>query len=393
MNICYISWEYPPEINGGVAVYIKEIALAMRDKGNNVFVITKSNSEDSEGFEDGIFVLRLKPKRLKIISNLKSFIPRTVERLEFSNRVSKKLKYLTKDKGIDIVESAEAYSCGFMYYLFRKKPPLVIKLHTPEGIIFKWNRESINLDIKFLSKMEEFLMLRAKKLICITDSMRDIIKRFYGFNIDSAPKVYNPFNIRKISSATFSEKDDSVLYVGRLEFRKGVHLFIEAIPKILKDAPFAKFIIIGGDCGMRGYIDRKIEEYSCRDKIILLDALSREEIYKFYNSAKIFVLPSLWENFPYVLLEAMAYGCCVVAANNGGALEIIEDGKNGCLFKTGSSIDLADKVIRLLKDKDLSLNIAANAKDSITNITEPEHIAEETLNIYKSLLCDDKKYA
>lgn len=385
MKICYLTWEYPPEINGGVAIYVSEIAKAMKKLGNDVFVITRTEYEDREGYEDGVYVVRVKSKKLKMFKLIREKLPRTLERLEYSWLVSKKLKEIVKNYGIDVVESCEAYSQGFWYYLFREKPPLIIKLHTPEGIIFHWNNEELNLDLKLLIQMEEFWILRARAIVSITENMKRLFSNLYQIELNQTPVIYNPLSISE-TSISLSRNSNIVLYVGRLEFRKGVHILLKAIPLVLKNFPEVEFVLIGKDCGMRWYIEKKIREYSFQDKVFIYDHLPREEVFTFYRRAKACVVPSLWENFPYTILEAMSFGLPVVASGAGGILELIKDRENGILFTPGSFLDLADKISLILRDEALASKLGLNAFRSVRELTAPPAIAERTLEVYRSVL-------
>jgi glycosyltransferase involved in cell wall biosynthesis len=382
MNICYLTWEYPPEVNGGVAVYIHEIAGAMKRIGHNVFVITRSEKEEHERIEEGIRVIRLKPKHYKIFNFCREIIPKTVTRLEFAIRVAKTLRKIHKKYKIDIVESLEAYSIGFIYYLFYKKPPYVIKLHTPEGIIFRWNERNINIDIKLLSLMEEFWLWRAKKIVAITNSMKKLIKEFYRVRLQNIPVVHNPLSLANFHRDKEGEKEDFFIFIGRLEFRKGPHILVEAIPYVIKEFPDVRFYFIGKDCGMKGYLESKISEFNCGKNVIFYEHLPREEIFSFYKKALACVIPSLWENFSYVMLEAMALKCLLVVSEVGGLSEVITDGKNGFTFRPGSFLDLKDKLIYILRNKEKMPPYTETAFNTLRDLTQPGKVATETEKLY-----------
>ncbi|MCD6220045.1 glycosyltransferase family 4 protein [Candidatus Calescamantes bacterium] len=385
MNICYLTWEYPPEVNGGVAVYIREIARAIRRIGHRVFVITRTGKKTEEKYEDGIYVIRLAPQKYDFFNFCRNRIPRTVERIEFGIQVAKKLRQLHKEVKIDLVESPEAYSLGFIYYLFYKFPPYVVKLHTPEGIIFRWNERENTLDIKLLTKMEELWMLRAKRLILITQAMKELIKTFYGIDIKKEVLIRNPL-VLPPRLERIKERKGFFLFVGRLEFRKGPHILIEAIPYIIEEYPDIKFYFVGKECGMKSYLVGKIKEKKCDRNVIFYDCLPWEEVLKLYPQALGCIIPSLWENFSYVVVEAMALGCPVIAPDVGGFSEVIENEVTGLLFKTGSFLDLKDKLLYLLKNREKIDFIANNASVRIREITAPERIANETLNAYVQII-------
>ena len=395
MNICFLTKDYFPNIKGGVGSYVYEISHALTKLGHRIFVITSVESPDYDckiDNDEGIMVFRVKPVSLSFLNLFRERIPGLVERLEYSFAVSKKLKEIHRKYHIDIVEGYEARAEGFWFYLFRRSPPLVIKLHTPEGIIFKWNGTPDSLDIKLITKLEEFWLMRAKKIVGITKSIVELAKILYGFN--SISVIHNPLDITKFKNVSAYELSNeiNILYVGRLEFRKGVHVLIKAIPKVLEKIPTAKFTFIGDDCGMKWFLENKINEFGCREQVNLIPHISRDKLIDYYLQATICVIPSLWENFPYTCLEPMALGKVVVAANAGGIREIIEDGINGILFTPGSYQDLANKIISVCLDIQLRKKIESNARKRIELLCNPEKIAKETINIYESCLNNDKAH-
>ncbi|MCM8773920.1 MAG: glycosyltransferase family 4 protein [Candidatus Omnitrophica bacterium] len=372
-----------------MGIYVYEMSRALVRAGHNVYIITKTEDVPVDYIDEGVRVFRVRPKRIKIWDTLRLEIGGLLERLEYSLAVSEKIRQILKFYPIDIVESIEARAEGFWYYLFKNTPPLVIKLHTPEGIIFKWNKTPHSLDVKLMTKLEEFWLMRAKKLIGVTFAINELMKHLYG--VDSIPVIYNPLDVNRFnksnnSSVSEAKRDINILYVGRLEFRKGVHILVRAIPKVLERIPHAKFSFIGDDCGMRWYLEKKIDEFRIQKYVNFISHISREKLIDFYLRATVCVIPSLWENFPYSCLEPMALGRAVIAADVGGIKEIIEDGINGILFKAGSNLDLADRIISLCLDDGLREKIESNSKKRIEFLCNPEKIVLETIKLYENCL-------
>lgn len=387
MNVCFLSREYPPRINGGVGVYIYEMARTLTELGHTAHVITQASEGEEENIEDGVYVYRVKPVKLPVFLFIRNNLARTFERLEYSFAVSKKLKQIVKKKQIDVVESTDARIEGFWYYLIHKKPALLIKLHTPESIIFDWNNIPRSLDHSILKIIEEFWFMKARKLLCISAEMPHVLSKYYKYDFRGIIQLPNPVNVDLFKPDWNSEsrQERSILYAGRLEFRKGVHVLIRVIPEILKEFPGAKFIFIGRDDGMKPYMLRKIKEFACEKNTLFLDHLPRNELPGYYQKSSLCVIPSLWENFPYACLEAMACGKPVVASCVGGITEIIENGINGVLVAPGSVKELARAIIGLLRDKPLADKLGKAASESITERYNRFKIAEESIKIYQGV--------
>lgn len=385
MNILFLSREYPPKLVGGVGIYIYEASRILARLGHKVFVITEAIDCPVEYIDKGVHVFRVKLVKLGIFNLLRSRIKGFIERLEYSYSVSKKIKEVVSKHKIDIVESCEARAEGFWYYLFNNKPPLVVKLHTPEGIVYKLNRDPKSKDRDLIEKLEEWWINRANKPVGISKSVVDLTQKHYKIKFDNIPIVCNPIDSNVFKPAEVLSNKGYVLYVGRLEFRKGVHVLINAIPFILKKNPQVRFILIGNDCGMKGYIMSKISQLGIKESVELIDQISREKLVSYYQESAVCVFPSLWENHPYVILEAMACGKIVIASDVGGIPEIINDRVNGLLVPAGSSLCLASALKEALENKKLQEELGANARGFINEHYAPEKVVQKTLIIYKEL--------
>jgi glycosyltransferase involved in cell wall biosynthesis len=384
MNILFLSKDYPPNLIGGVGIYTLEMSRILAKSGQNVFVITSANDLESEYIDKGVRVCRVKPKRFKALDLLRNKIGGFIERLEYSLSVSKKIKDLDRRFKIDIVESCEARAEGFWYFLFNRKPALVVKLHTPESIVFKLDSVRRNLDYALIEFLENWWIERADSIVGLTDAIVDLTKAYFKLNRKYFPKMPNPIdaNLFKISPVKAPSGKRIILYAGRLEFRKGVHILIKTVPIVLKEFPDALFIFAGSDCGMRPYITKKIQEFCCAENVTLKDYISREDLVGYYQEASICVIPSLWENHPYVCLEAMACGRAVIASRVAGLAEIIKDNENGILAVPGSFMDLAEKIKNILKDSEKRGRIGINAKKFIDAFYSPESVLRQAMSIY-----------
>lgn len=390
MRICYLSKEYPPKVNGGVGVYTYEMAHLLSKRGHQVYVLTQQHDDLENCSQDGVNIIKVPPLRLPFFDKIRENLRNFVERLEYSYSVSKKLSELVHQEKIDIVESCEARAEAFWYYLFRNKPPLVIRLHTPEGLIFKWNQSPKNLDYKLINKLEEFWILRARKIVGISEAIIDVTSRYYKYNFNGVSLIPNPINT-EIFSPPFKKDSNKrgqfqIVYIGRLEFRKGVHVLVKAIPRILKIIPKTKFIFIGNDCGMEKLLLEKISQFKCEDNVVFLNQVAREELIEYYYQSDICVIPSLWENFPYVCLEAMACATPILASEAGGLPSLIKNKVNGVLFPAGSSRDLADAAIYLLKDEKLRNRLGKAARKDCEEKYSHKAVYKQAIDVYKRIL-------
>ncbi|MFH0948662.1 MAG: glycosyltransferase family 4 protein, partial [Elusimicrobiota bacterium] len=200
--------------------------------------------------------------------------------------------------------------------------------------------------------------------------------------------VYYPVDIDMFQPNSYKPFVDcpKILFAGRLEIRKGVLTLLEAIPLVLKQFPNAKFYFVGQDAGIKHVMDRKIMESSCASNIVFTNQVERKDMVKIYQSVDICVFPSLWENFAYVALEAMACGKAIIATRVGGFLEMIDDKVNGLLCNPNDSADLADKINYALANKDILEDLGVNARKKIVKEYSPGYRAEKMITIYEQIL-------
>ena len=148
----------------------------------------------------------------------------------------------------------------------------------------------------------------------------------------------------------------TVVYLGRLEHRKGTVELLQAIPEVLRSVPDARFVLIGADrphCpGGRTHAQYLEQEFppEVRDRVTLAGRLPQQEVDHWLQTADVFVAPSRYESFGLIFLEAMRWGTPVIGTTAGGIPEIVEDGKSGLLVPPESPAELGAALIRLLSN-------------------------------------------
>ncbi|MBT5868444.1 MAG: glycosyltransferase [Nitrospinaceae bacterium] len=155
-----------------------------------------------------------------------------------------------------------------------------------------------------------------------------------------------------------------LLSVGNLSERKGHKYLLQALSKILQSyGPV--LVVIVGEGEFRSSIEATIADLKLENSVHLAGFQKGETIANWLNAADIFILPSLLEGTPNILLEAMACQLAVVSTRVGGVGHVIEDGTNGCLVQPKSEIEIADTVVSLLQDPDLCQQLGKNARETI----------------------------
>jgi len=350
VNICFFSQEYPPETHaGGIGTYTYNMAGALVKLGHTVHVITSTQHQDSTFQDDGIWVHRIRQCKSRI---------KELSIFNYSYAAAKKLSEI--DCRFDIVQSSEFGSEAFWFAL-HKKHPLVTRLATPYFLIEKMNGKAFLGPRPLFNWMEKKQTLRSDGIFASTKAIAKEVTEHWGINPSRVEIIPNSIDVSRIVRIGEIETVQNILrdknyllYFGRLEERKGVHILSQALPDVFGQFPDIYMVFAGSDSGYRGlsmreYIKRSAHKYS--ENIIFLDNLPHEKLFPVVKSAKMVILPSLWEAFGFVCVEAMALGRPVIATSGSGFEEIIENNISGYLVEPGNRELLAGKIINVLKDE------------------------------------------
>jgi len=258
----------------------------------------------------------------------------------------------------------------------------------------EWHRKTKSNSVinKMVEWMEGFNLRRAKKIIVMSNALKEEIMKNYAIGSNKIETIYsatdneffNPKHKKTYKSKIrkklgFSLTDKVMIFVGNPFQRKGLEYLIKALPKI-RDA---KLLVMGRD-NKEPYIELA-ERIGVADRVVF--GGFTPDINQYFAAADIFVFPTLYEPFGLVILEAMASGLPVITSRTAGAAELIEDGKEGLLLDDPASPkEIAEKVNYLI-DNNLINKIGRNARKKAEKYTwektaeEMEKVFEEVANM------------
>lgn len=382
MKIAYVSFEYPPDTAvGGIATYVFQVARMMKSRGHQVEVFCASPFRSGAEDTDGILVHRIL----------------TENPYSFPKEVLPVFKARHKHVHFDIFESPEYNGDGYEIKKQFPSLPLVVKLHTPTSLILELNtfykRNTLSLYSKFRylfggwirgERREIYWNYRKWKkkeedidfsITSIADqihtpsiSLGDIVSAKWGIQRNRILNVPYPFipDNRYLNIPIGIDKKN-ITFIGRLEIRKGLIELTKAIPAIFEAVPEAQFRFIGKvehsivpGLTMKEYIEKELERY--QDRISFLK-VTPSEIPDVLKETDVCVFPSLWENFPNVCLEAMSAGRAIVASKEGGMKDMLEDVNAGLLINPLNPKEIAEAIIKLLKNRDLRVEMGREARE------------------------------
>jgi hypothetical protein len=392
MNICLVSHEFPPETGwGGIGTYSFELSRALAQAGHRVWVVTCTNGKEELFVDSGVETHKLRVWRswdhLRVLWRLPAVWP------SFAWRAACRVERLHRAVGLDIVEAAEYGADSLFVKMLPRRPRLVVRLHSPSvmlnrftGVIPTWQHRVAYMKEKLAIAGADALSAPARAIVDEACSWLPIIRRKH------LCVVPNGITVSGWDGGLGRAEPPEVLYVGRLERRKGIDLVERIIPTVLNEFPNVTFRFVGADSldehqvSWRTRLTRAVPEYA-RSRLAF-DHVPREHLPSLYQRATLSIIPSPWENFPYVALEAMAAGCPVIATNVGALPEIVTHGRNGLLVPPGDHEEFSRAIATLLRSPRQLDSMRVEARRRIREKFSWERVLPLMVGFYRAI-CDE----
>lgn len=304
----------------------------------------------------------------------------------FDLKTFKEIRKFIIDHKINVLHCHDykANFYGFLSSLF-----LGVKLVATNHL---WTKETLIL--RCYEFLDALLLNFFDRVVAVSDQVCKDIKKTV-FRKDAIATIYNGIDLNTyVSNANSSvnlikdefgikRQDKVVGAVGRLTNQKGFVYFLEAAKKVLDFMPSVTFLIIG-EGPLKNSLEEKAINLGIRDKVIIAGA--RSDMVSIYNSLDLFVLSSLREGLPLVLLEALAMKKPVVATNVGGVSKIIQNEETGILVESSDSSALAYSITKLLQDKKMSNRLALTGRRFVEENFSESAMAAKYKRLYEELV-------
>jgi glycogen synthase len=389
---CFLSQEYPPGDFGGVGRYTAELAEGFAGQGHEIHVFTRSPDEiGTVDFEGGCWVHRV-PAIDKHVPELEGNpaagnLYLLAANLHEVNRCRER-------EPVDFVSAPLWLSEGLCCCLDPTLPTITTLVTTMKTISELHPSWAHDPHPQAMLRLERETVERSSQLHAISQAILDQVRDDYpgGAGVPSfvvplgiADRLLEPASPRSPAAPV------QVLFVGRLERRKGVDVLLEAARELLRGYPEVSFVLAGKDTPNteqdRGYREL-FQEATAGDpdvagRVRFTGAVTEDELWRLYRECDIFCAPSRFESFGLVLVEAMMFGKPVVGCATGGMSEIIEDGVSGLLAAPGDAGSLAGCLRRLLDDEDLRSSLGKAARARYLAEYELDGVVARTLEAYQ----------
>lgn len=384
----------PPRRGGAIEFYVLKLCEALRKLGVEAYVIDRHWNDMSRNG----YVLRVKVPTLvdsKILTYMLG---------KYRHSILKEVTFgIFAPRALGEFEIVHANTAWVGYALAHITHTLRARfIYTCHNGL--WPEESVHFGEKVVRLTEGFTMRKADAVIALNETMKRALIEKAGVDQDKIFIVPNGVDTEffkpglrcdEVNTKYVLEGKSVVLFVGRVTHGKGVHTLLEAI-RILRDKyglKDVKTLIVGplsgsyGDDRPSDYV-RRLLEYAIKANIevVFTGYLDKEELRYLYSCSHVLVLPSYFEAFPMVLIEAMASGLPVIGSKAGGIVDVVEDGVNGFLFEKGSAVDLAEKLYLLLSDEGLRKKFSINARFAAETKYSWDKVALEMIKVYKAVI-------
>ena len=382
-----LSWEYPPLIEGGLARHVRKLSEQLVAQDIEVHVLTRGLEESpAEEEMEGVIVHRVRePRRPRDLGEFVTWIEHmNADMLAAGVELGDRYDF-------DVVHGHDWLVAVAGDHLARRfRCPLVVTIHATEygrhqGWVEKHPQSHIH-------GVERWMANRAEKVITCSHYMRAHVSDIYGLEEEQVAVISNgidPLDLQPVDDlptlrARFAAPDERlVLLVGRLVYEKGFQLALEALPGLIERLGDVRFLVAGSGTH-EVELKAQAEELGLMEHGTFLGWIGDDVLHSLYRIADLCVVPSIYEPFGLVALEAMASGCPCIVADTGGLREVVPNDDVGLRFRSRDPASLAEMVERVLTDRPLRERLVAEASEHVLRFDWGD-VARQTAEVYAQL--------
>jgi len=394
-RVLVLSWEYPPIVEGGLARHVAKLSQQLVAHGAEVHVLTRGAAGDpAEELRGGVHLHRVgEPRKPRDLDEFVAWIDRMNQ-----DMVTVGEALLAQDR-FGLVHGHDWLVAMAADRLARAGDcPLVMTLHATEhGRHQGWVDKHPQ---SYIHAAERWIARRADRVITCSHYMRGHVADVFGLQEEAVaviPNGIDPDDLVPVEDlatlrARFAAPDELlVLLTGRLVYEKGFQHALDALagPDGAIAAVGKLRFLVAGSGTHEAELKRQAERLGLTRHGIFLGWIGDDALHSLYRICDLCVIPSLYEPFGLVALEAMASGCPCIVADTGGLREVVPHDV-GLRFKGGDSKHLGVMVERMLTDAPLRDRLVAEASEHVLRFDWAE-IARETTGLYDALLASSPR--
>jgi glycogen(starch) synthase len=394
--VLILSWEYPPVIEGGLARHVRKLAEALVRQGVAVDVLTRA-PEGASGFAASEPLILQDAAGVRVYRVPEPRWPRDLGRFVA----------WVEQMNADMLTAGEALAGEHRYELVhghdwlvahaaaalaeRLGVPYLTTIHATEhGRHQGWVSDPPQSHIH---AVERWMARRADGLIVCSYYMRGHVADIFDIDegrVNVIPNGVDPSEMRPsgdlaaLRAGFAAPSERLVLLVGRLVYEKGFQLALDALPGVIAKLGNVRFLVAGSGTH-EGELKAQAGRLGLLESGTFLGWIGDDVLHSLYRIADLCVVPSIYEPFGIVALEAMASGCPCIVADTGGLREVVPVGERvGLRFNGGDAEHLGFMIERLLVDRELRERLVVEASEHVLRF-DWDDIAQRTREVYRAL--------
>jgi len=386
-RILILSWEYPPIVEGGLARHVRKLSEELVRRGVDVHVLTRGRGDDGDGqIAAGVRVHRLpEPATPRDLDEFLAWVDRLNDDMLVAGRA------LVARQRFDVVHGHDwlvARAAGALARAARL--PYLTTIHATEfgrhqGWVDKHPQSHIHA-------VERWMARRAEGVVVCSHYMQGHVADVFGIDeakVQVIPNGIDPLDLSPVDDlaalrARFAAPGEKlVLLIGRLVYEKGFQIALDALPRVLERVPGVRFLVAGSGTH-EAELKAQAERLGLMRHGAFMGWIGDDVLRSLYRIADLCVVPSIYEPFGLVALEAMASDCPCIVADTGGLREVVPNDDVGLRFRSRDPRSLAQMMEWVLANPALRFRLVTEAAAHVQRFDWSD-VAARTDGVYDGL--------
>jgi glycogen(starch) synthase len=386
-RILILSWEYPPIVEGGLARHVRKLSEELVRRGVDVHVLTRGRGDDGDAqIAAGVRVHRLpEPATPRDLDEFLAWVDRLNDDMLVAGRA------LVARQRFDVVHGHDwlvARAAGALARAARL--PYLTTIHATEfgrhqGWVDKHPQRHIHA-------VERWMARRAEGVVVCSHYMQGHVADVFGIDeakVQVIPNGIDPLDLTPVDDLAalrgrFAAPGEKlVLLIGRLVYEKGFQIALDALPRVLERVPGVRFLVAGSGTH-EAELKAQAERLGLMRHGAFMGWIGDDVLRSLYRIADLCVVPSIYEPFGLVALEAMASGCPCIVADTGGLREVVPNDDVGLRFRSRDPRSLAQMMEWVLANPALRFRLVTEAAAHVQRFDWSD-VAARTDDVYDGL--------